>query len=75
MDVNVSHYYKPQPPVYKVFNVGSGNQAIKGVMDMNESRQPMGECRRSKEGLNLFFALRELTGPLPSAHYMFRTTT
>lgn len=53
MHVSISHYYNPQPPAYKVFNVGSGNQAIKGAVDMDESRQPMGECRRSQEGLNL----------------------
>lgn len=37
MVVTVSHYYNPQPPANKLFNVGSGNQAIKGAVDKDES--------------------------------------
>lgn len=44
-----------KPPAYKVFKVGSGNQTIKWAVDMNENRQPMGECQSRQEGLNLLF--------------------
>lgn len=54
MHVTISHYYNPQPPVQS-FQRGSRNQAIKGTVDMDESRQPKGECRRRQEGLNLLF--------------------
>ena len=39
---------------------------------MDESRQPMGECRRSQGGLNLLSPLRGLTGLHPSAYYIYR---
>lgn len=53
LHVTTSHYYNPQPTLYKVFNMGLGNQAIKWAVDTDESRQPLGECRRIQEGLNL----------------------
>lgn len=41
---------------YKQFRVGSENQAIKEDVDMNENRQPMGECRRRQEAMNLLLS-------------------
>lgn len=75
MDVTIRHYYNPQAPSVPSIQRGVRNQAIKSAVDVNENRQPMGECRRSQEGLNLFSPLRELTGLQSSPIYMYRATT
>lgn len=53
VDVTLSHYSNPQPPAYKAFIVGSGNQAIREALDVDESRQPMGEHGKRRGGLDL----------------------
>lgn len=75
MHVTISHYYNPQPPVYKVLTVGLGNQAIKGAVDMRWEPTGNGGVQKEPGRLEPPLPLRDLTGPHPSPHYMYRTTT